>query len=129
MKSEDYKISIIRRLGEPSARIGLLGWFGLYLTGALLLIFLFAHLWLVHYVLPQPITLKHTIGILGSPFIKVVDLGLLLLAVIHGMTGLGRLILDLELIKRKGGLILNVILFSLGLIIFFEGVYIFKFFV
>ena len=129
MKSEDYKISITQRIGGSPERIGLFGWLGLYATGALLLIFLFAHIWLIHYVSPQPITLKHTIEFLNSPLVRIVDIGLLLLAVVHGMIGLSRLILDLELVKKSGALLLNVILFVLSIVIFITGVFIFNLFV
>ncbi|NQU02615.1 MAG: hypothetical protein HQ589_00465 [Syntrophaceae bacterium] len=129
MKSEDYKILSTQRFGESPERIGFLGWFGLYATGALLLVFLLAHIWLIHWIAPQPITLKHITEILGSPLVVIVDLGLLLFAVVHGMIGLGRLILDLELVQKGGARLLNIVLFFLGVVIFVAGIYVFNFFV
>jgi succinate dehydrogenase hydrophobic anchor subunit len=128
MRSEDYKVSSVQKIGGSFERIGFIGWFGLYVTGALLLIFVLTHIWLIHYTAPQPITLKHITEALSSPLVIMVDLGLLLLAVIHGMIGLGKLILDLELIQKSGARVLNVILFLLGMAIFIAGIYVFKFF-
>jgi len=102
MEAVGKKNSLVQKFSEPHERIGLVGWLGLYGTGPILLFFLFAHIWLVHYASSQPITLRNTLLALRSPIVQTIDLGLLLFAVVHGMIGLNRLILDLELLKKRG---------------------------
>ena len=119
--------SLPRRFGEPFERIGPWGWLALYSTGFILLFFLLAHIWLVHYVSDQPITWKNVLLSLRSPFVRTVSLGLLFFSLIHGMMGLRRVILDLELLKKKGSLYLDwglvlaaILLLTWGLIIFYR---------
>ena len=115
-----------RDLG-PYERIGLPGWLLLYVTGALLLFFLLSHVWLSVYGSIQPFTLKVTQLSLGSTFIKVVELGLLFLAVVHGMIGVKRIILELNLARKKGSQYLNWCFVIAGTLIFVFGIYIFGF--
>lgn len=110
---------------EPYERIGLPGWLLLYVTGALLLFFLFSHVWLSVYGSFQPFTLKGTQLLLRSPFIKVVEIGLLFLAVVHGMIGVKRIILELNLARKKGSQYLNWCFVIAGTLIFVFGIYIF----
>lgn len=109
----------------PYERIGLPGWLLLYVTGALLLFFLLSHVWLSVYGSLQPFTLKGTQLLLRSPFIKVVELGLLFLAVVHGMIGVKRIILELNLARKKGSQVLNWCFVIAGTLIFVFGIYIF----
>jgi len=83
-------------------RIDVWGWLGLYASGALLLFFLIAHLWAVHFGTPEPLSFKTTLQSLASPFTRIVELGLLVLVVVHGLMGLRRIILDLEIIGEEG---------------------------
>ena len=112
---------------EPYERIGLPGWLLLYVTGALLLFFLLSHVWLSVYGSFQPFTLKATQLLLRSTFIRVVELGLLLLAVVHGMIGVKRIILELDLVKKRGAQYLNWFFLLAGTLIFVFGLYIFAF--
>jgi succinate dehydrogenase hydrophobic anchor subunit len=113
-----------RDLG-PYERIGLPGWLLLYVTGALLLFFLLSHVWLSVYESFQPFTLKATQLLLRSTFIKVVEIGLLFLAVVHGMIGVKRIFLELNLAKKKGSQVLNWCFIIAGTLIFVFGIYIF----
>ena len=81
----------------PYERIGLAGWLSLYVTGALLLFFLSSHVWLSVYESSQPFTLKDTQLLLQSNFVKIGEIGLLFLAVVHGMVGVKRIVLELNL--------------------------------
>ena len=120
-----HKNSSVQRLGEPYERIGLWGWLGLYATGAILLAFVLTHLLLVHYTSSQPITLKNTLLALRSPFVRTVDLGLLLFVVVHGMLGLRKVILDLDLLRIKGALYLSWLMVAAGAALLAWGLYVF----
>ena len=87
---------------QPFERIGLWGWVGLYVTGALLLFFLFGHVLLVHLKPSVSLTAQATSLGLTSPFVRVLDLALLTFAVIHGLLGLRRLVLDCEILRARG---------------------------
>lgn len=106
-------------------RIGLFGWFILYVTGALLLFFLASHVWLSVYGSLQPVTLKGSQLVLGSTFVRVVELGLLFLAVIHGTIGVKRIILELDLTRKKGNRYLNWCFAMAAALILVFGIYIF----
>ena len=111
---------------ESYERIGIWGWLGLYLTGAVLIFVLLIHLFVVHITYAQPITLKTVVSSLNSPFLKTIDIALLLFAITHGMIGVRKLILDLELFKKRGSLVLNWSLFVIGIALFAWGLVIFS---
>ena len=116
--------SVKRDLG-PYERIGSFGWFLLYVTGALLLFFLASHVWLSVYGSLQTVTLKGSQLLLGSTFVRVMEIGLLFLAVIHGMIGLKRIILELDLTKKRGNRYLNWCFVMAASLILVFGLYIF----
>ncbi len=120
-----HKNSSLQQLGRPYERIGLWGWLGLYVTGAILLAFVFTHILLVHYTSSQLITLKNTILALRSPFVRTVDLGLLLFVIIHGMLGLRKVMLDLDLLRIKGALYLSWFMAVASAALLVWGLYVF----
>jgi len=108
-------------------RIGFWGWLGLYASGVLLLFFLLAHIWFIHYSAAEPPSLKTTMAMFASPVVKTVEIGLLAMALIHGLIGLCRIVLDLEIFKERGQKLLirgfitgGVIVFGWGLILFLK---------
>ena len=126
MNPDSQKNSAALWLGEPYERLGVWGWLVIYSTGVALLFFLLVHIWLVHYVSDQPITLKSVLLALRSPFVRTINLGVLFFSLIHGMMGLRRILLDMELFKKGGVYILNVCLFIAGLALFVWGLIIFN---
>ena len=121
-----HRNSSVQELGEPYERIGLWGWLGLYATGAILLVLLLTHIWLAHYASSQPITLRNTLLALRSPFVRTIDLALLLFAVVHGMLGLRKVILDLDLFRKKGALYLSWFMTAAGAALLAWGFFIFS---
>ena len=106
-------------------RISLWGWLGIYVTGFCLFFFLGAHVWLIHYASHESITFKSSLAALQSPFVMAVEVGLLVFAVVHGMLGVRRIILDLELLGKKGDRYLVWGLTTVGGILIISGVIIF----
>lgn len=111
---------------EPYERIGFWGWFGLYITGVVLLFFLLSHVWLVHYGSTGTITARTTALALQSPIVKVSELGLLVFGVLHGMLGLRRTVLDLEVLKKRGEQYLTWCLVAAGVLLIATGLVIFS---
>lgn len=110
----------------PPERIGLWGWLGIYVTGFCLLFFLSAHVWLVHFASEGTRTLKATVSAFESPFVMGIELGLLVFAVVHGMLGVRRIVLDLELLGKSGDRYLTWGLTAVGIILITSGLVIFR---
>jgi succinate dehydrogenase hydrophobic anchor subunit len=106
-------------------RIGLWGWLSLYASGAVLLFFLLMHVCIVHFATPAPLGLSTTIRSLDSLFVRIVEIGLLVFVLVHGLIGLRRIVLDFEFLRKRGDRFLvwslvfvGVILLAWGLILF-----------
>jgi succinate dehydrogenase hydrophobic anchor subunit len=99
----------------PYGKIGPWGWLGLYASGAVLVFFLPAHIWHVHFGLSEPLGLKTTAASLGSPFQRMVEIGTMVLVLLHGLLGFRRIVLDLEIFKKRGDVYLSWGLVGLGL--------------
>lgn len=111
--------------GAPAAA-GIGAWLGLYLTGAFLLVFVLAHLWALHYGIPGPITARAVAERLRAPHFQVLDLGLLALALTHGLLGLRRVLLDFEGIGPRGQRVIPWVLLGIGAATFAWGIQIFQ---
>lgn len=71
------------------------GWFLQRLSGGLLVLFLGAHLWLLHYVyLGERISFQRVMERLSSPLFFAIDLGVLAIALYHGLYGLRGIALE-----------------------------------
>lgn len=97
-------------------------WVNLYWSGVLLVAFLLGHLAVVHLLTPFPVTAGSVLARLRTPLAWVLDLGLLLLALYHGLIGLRRVILDLEILDRRGVGVLTAVFALFGLLAFWAGV-------
>lgn len=121
-----HRLFDAKKVPVPPERIGLWGWLGIYVTGFCLIFFLLAHVWIVHYATDGTITLRSTLSALQSPFVMIVELGLLAFAVVHGMLGIRRITLDLELLGKKGDRYLTWCLTAAGFILITSGLIIFN---
>ncbi|MBI2863244.1 MAG: hypothetical protein HYX94_01615 [Chloroflexi bacterium] len=106
-------------------------WLGLYLTGLLLAVFLAAHLWAVHYAASGQTGLSFAAvqEKLRSPLFFVLDLGMLCLVFYHGLVGLRRVIVDLEILGERGTRIITWALVVIGLAGLYDGWAIYRSFV
>jgi len=111
---------------QAPVRIGLWGWLGIYITGAILLILILFHVGMIHYASSQPFSWSRTAEALRSPLVRCVEFSLLVFALIHGMMGLRRLILDLEIFKRRGSPYLTLCLTGVAVILLLWGLQIFR---
>ena len=115
------------RFGGGNEALGLWGWFGLYLSGAVLLFFILSHLWVIHYSpTGHELSWKSIFENFKDYYIiRIIDIGLLVFCIIHGLLGFRRIILDLEFLSKSGDkwligalIIIGIMLFIFGLVIF-----------
>ena len=100
--------------GGPGERIGLWGWFALYATGAALFFLLLTHILGIHFFHPEKLSAAAVYERYRSPFLAINSVCLLVVGVVHGMIGLRRTILDLDLLSRKGDRILILMVVAVG---------------
>lgn len=96
---------------------GLAAWAGLYVSGVLLVAFVLAHLVAVHYardVAAQPLTFGSVAFRMRSPVFRVLDLGLLAMALVHGLVGIYRFIDDLGFCGRRALKVMRWVLAAAG---------------
>lgn len=112
-KESSGKTILWRREG-----IGLWEWLSLYLTGVFLLVFLGAHIWAVHYAKTSggAFTFREVISKLSSPLFQVLDIGLLALALYHGLAGFRRIVTDMEVLTPRGERVLLWALVATGVV-------------
>ena len=110
---------------EGPQRIGMWGWLGLYLTGAVLFFLLLTHILLVHYGASQPVSFERTFSSLQSPWVRFVEMGLLFIAFIHALTGLRRILLDLEIFRKRGNVLLTSGFILSGFVFSVWGIFVF----
>lgn len=94
-------------------------WAGLYVSGTILVVFVLAHIWAVHYagnVTAEGYTLADIGQRLESPLYRFTLLGLLLVALFHGLTGFHRFVTDLEICGRRSLQVLSAVLTVAGLV-------------
>jgi len=93
-------------------------WIGLYLTGLFLVVFLLAHVAAVHYAtagLEAGFTFEAVREKLRSPLFAFLDLGLLVLAIYHGLLGFRRFVVDLEVLSVGAIRVFTWVLVIVGL--------------
>ena len=103
--------------GKPST-VAFGDWIGLYLTGLFMVLFLLAHIAAVHYAttgFEAPFTFEAVREKLRAPLFAFLDLGLLALALYHGLVGFRRFVVDLEILSTGTIRVLTWALAALGL--------------
>ncbi len=105
------------RAKSPPSTVAFGDILGLHLTGVFLVIFLLAHIWAVHYAVTGEtgFTFQAVRQKLETPLFTFLDLGLLALAIYHGLVGLRRFAVDLEVLSPVGEKILGWILAAIGI--------------
>lgn len=106
-------------------------WLALHLTGLFLAVFLLAHIWAVHYAVGSStgFTFEAVRQKLQNPLFTFLDLGLLVLAIYHGLVGLRRFVVDLEILSVGAVRVLSWLLVALGAVGLYYGWLIYRAFV
>ena len=110
-----------RAVTEVSRSAGVWAWFVQRVTGAVLLVFLGAHFWVLHYATAgEHIRLADVMHRLNSPFFMVVDSALLATALYHGLNGVRMIFFDLGL-GRWVNKTFSIVLWIIGLVTLVYG--------
>lgn len=104
---------------------GIWGWFIQRLSGVLLVVYLGVHLWLVH-VGKQDYTAAVVAARLQDVAYQLVIIGLLVVALFHGLNGLRRIIVDVGHLDSSFQRIIAVVVLLIGLAGFYYGILIFN---
>ena len=95
-------------------RIGMVGWLGLYLSGSVLFFLLLIHILAIHFLGESAIGAESVREDVSSLFLTITGFGLLFLAIIHGLIGFYRMLLDLEIFGKRASRIFKWILYGAG---------------
>ncbi len=106
---EQYRASLKTRSLRPWE------WLSIRLSGVFLVVFVFAHLWLLHYAGSADVTFQEVSVKLRSPLYLFLDLGLLALALYHGLMGFIRVVGDLGVLGVRGERVLRWVSLAVGL--------------
>lgn len=100
---------------------GVVAWVLQRVTGAILILLLAVHFWLLHFKdVFEPIELAGVSLRLAKPLFLMVDVALLAAGLFHGLNGLRNVVLDLS-ISRSGRRWLGLTLWVVGLGFLFLG--------
>lgn len=95
-----------------------LEWFFQRVTGGLLLILLAAHFWVEHFMTAPlrrgDLTFQVIASRISSPAWQAIDIGFLIVALFHGLTGLRNIILDYGGMGKRAVATMNLALIVIG---------------
>ena len=75
-------------------RTGAIAWLFHRVSGLALTLYLAMHIWVTHHVVQGPESFNRIMGVLSTPFFKIVELALLAAIVYHTFNGIRILVID-----------------------------------
>ncbi len=113
--------------GTPAAQAGILSWLMQRVTGAFLVVFLLAHLWVVHAMTSGSYEAGEIASRLqGGWWFRALDIGLLVLGLYHAINGVLRVAVEVGRIKEGTYWLLLSVAWGLGLVMLYYGVMVFN---
>jgi len=107
---------------EIAPGAGVWAWVMQRITAAVLILFLGAHFWVLHYAAAgEHIRLEAVIARLRSPFFMTVDYMLLATAIYHALNGVRMVVLDFG-IGRRASSVFTIVLWIFGLVALVYGI-------
>jgi succinate dehydrogenase hydrophobic anchor subunit len=108
------------------ARRNAIWWYLQRITGALLVPLLVAHFWVEHFMSADlrrgDLTYAAILSRISNPIWQTVDIGFLLVALIHGLNGVRGIVLDYSRVGPRAARGVTVSLVAVGVIWFWWGV-------
>ncbi len=105
-------------------------WYTQRITGAALLLLLIAHFWVEHFVsenlLRGDLTYAAIRARIATPAWQAIDIAFLLIALLHGLSGLRSILLDFSRIGRNGARIFTAALIVVGAVWAYWGIEAFR---
>jgi succinate dehydrogenase hydrophobic anchor subunit len=103
-----------------------LWWYVQRVTGALLVPLLVAHFWVEHFMsadlLRGDLTYAAILGRIANPVWQAIDIGFLLVALIHGLTGFRNIVLDYSRVGVRAAQVVTVSLVAIGALWLWWGI-------
>jgi succinate dehydrogenase hydrophobic anchor subunit len=116
--------------GPVGAQMSIASWLAQRWTGILLIVFLVAHLIVAHFVAVSPTTGDWSAGEVSSRLVngwyKALDIGLLALALYHGLNGAARVAVAAGHVGSRGKLIIVSVCWIIGIALLVFGVIVFN---
>ena len=107
-----------------------LWWYTQRITGAALLLLLIAHFWVEHFIsaalLRGDLTYAAIRARIATPAWQAIDIAFLLIALLHGLSGLRNILLDYSRIGRNGARIFTGVLVIAGAVWAYWGIEAFR---
>ena len=95
-------------------------WYTQRITGALLVVLLVAHFWVEHFMsetlLRGDLTYEAILSRISNPVWQAIDIGFLLVALIHGLNGLRNIVLDYSRVGPRAARVITAGLIAIGVV-------------
>ena len=110
--------------------LNVIGWYVQRITGAALLILLVAHFWVEHFMSAElrrgELTYEAILVRISNPVWQWIDIGFLLIALLHGLSGLRNIILDYSRIGVRASQAITALLVLAGTVWAYWGIEAFR---
>lgn len=116
----------VRPASVIGTQMGIMSWLMQRVTGAFLIVFLLAHLGVIHMSTTGGYQISTIAARLQSTGFKVLDIGLLALGLYHAINGVLRVLVEVTHASQKTYKLLLTVAWVLGLILIYYGVLIFQ---
>jgi succinate dehydrogenase / fumarate reductase, membrane anchor subunit len=97
-----------------------LEWYFQRVTGGLLLVLLAAHFWVEHFMTAPlrrgDLTFQVIVSRISNPAWQAIDIGFLIVALLHGLNGLRNIILDYGRMGKRAVAAMNMALILIGVV-------------
>jgi succinate dehydrogenase / fumarate reductase, membrane anchor subunit len=94
-------------------------WYTQRITGALLVPLLIAHFWVEHFMsktlLRGDLSYEVILERISNPLWQAIDIGFLLVALLHGLNGLRNIVLDYSRVGPRAARAITVVLIAIGI--------------
>ncbi|MBI4564596.1 MAG: hypothetical protein HY716_07895 [Planctomycetes bacterium] len=105
-------------------------WYTQRVTGALLIVFLVAHFWVEHFMskelLRGDLTYEAILSRISNPLWQAIDIGFLLVALVHGLNGLRNIVLDYSRVSPRTAQMITAVLIAAGALWSWWGIQAFR---
>lgn len=101
--------------------VGMTAWLLQRVTGLLLLFYLFLHVETIHQLSAGQAAFDRQLAFYGTPFFKLLEIGLLATVILHGFNGIRLTVLDLGIAHGRQRKLFWVLVVGAGAALFIAG--------
>ena len=103
--------------------VGMTAWFLQRVTGLLLLFYLFLHVETIHQLSAGQAAFDRQLAFYGTPFFKLLEIGLLATVILHAFNGIRLTVLDLGIAHGRQKKLFWVLVAGAGTALFIAGAF------